>query len=179
MQNKTKNILHVYDFDDTLISTTAVVYIRNKNTGETKQIIAHKFYEYTLEPDEEFDLSEFEDLPNPKLLPLFSEFIEDINTLGESSVAILTARYNPEPIQRFLASHNITGIEIVAVGLADPKPGDKEVAAQRKKDWIRSQIIDRSLDFLLYFDDCEENIELAKELIEEFPHVTFLIELVD
>lgn len=173
-----KNTLIIYDFDDTLVSTTSAVYVKNKNSSSVKELVAHKFYEYELGPDEEFDMSEFEKLNDPELLPLFDDFVNDIKNYGKNSVAILTARYNTVPIKKFLNELGIVGIEIVGVGIKNPSPGDKDVAAGRKKQWIKSQIIKRNLNIVIYFDDNEDNIISAKSLEDEFKNVKFLITLV-
>jgi len=178
LKNTSKNTLHIYDFDDTLVFTKSIVHIKNTKTKKRKQIPVSKFYEYELKPNEEFDLSELENLSNMQTLPLFQEFIEDIRTLGPDNVVILTARFDPSPVYKFLKKFGISSVQVIPVGLKNPTLSDRHVAATRKKKWIRKQIIARNLGFLVYFDDNEGNIAAAKELEKEFPNITFLIELV-
>ena len=51
--------LTVFDIDDTLFRTAAKVKVRNKKTGDVKELPPVQFNKYKLKKDEEWDFGEF------------------------------------------------------------------------------------------------------------------------
>jgi hypothetical protein len=170
--------LHVYDFDDTLVRTDSAVYVVNCETGERLEVHPHEFHEYHLKPNETFDLSDFDNVEDPVLLPYFHKLKDDYEKLGRSKVAILTARPWPFGVHKFLSQHGMGDIVIRAIGFPNPTMDVRDMNAERKAAWLRQQLKKHPIKFMSFYDDNIANIEAAKELIEEFPNVVFNIQLV-
>ena len=77
-------------------------------------------------------------------------------------MVILSARSTPEPIEEFLASLDMKGIEIKALDNANPKV---------KAAWIDQWIREHGLEYVEFFDDSPKNIEAVRQLQEMHPGV--------
>ena len=51
--------LTVFDIDDTLFKTSAKVKVKNKKTGDVKELPPVQYNKYKLKKDEEWDFGEF------------------------------------------------------------------------------------------------------------------------
>jgi len=115
------NTLHIFDFDDTLVKSDAKVVITTQS-GETRELSSEEYAKYIKQPGDIEDFSDFDAYPqNPELIePVFSEFVDAINSDGLENVVILTARSNPGPVRAFLIKNKIPLIHVEAVGSSDP-----------------------------------------------------------
>lgn len=170
--------LHVFDFDDTLINTTSMIKVINNKTNDCKEIHPKDYHNYHLQLNEYFDLSNFDDVVNPILLPHYDLFVSLYQKLGPKSVAILTARPKAKGIISFLNEKGLKGVTVAAVGVDNPNVDVRYINAYRKKNWIKSKLDNEVIDLLSFYDDNEANIKIAKELIVEYPDVKFNIKLV-
>jgi hypothetical protein len=177
-QNVRIDELHVYDFDDTLVSTKGNIFVLNKNTGVKKQIETHAFHEYHLQEGEVFDITQFNVVIDPKLLPHFYKFQNDYEKYGKNKVAILTARAENQAIYDFLKPYGMDDIRVVAIGDAEPMTDVSVINATRKTAWLRKQLETNPIKFMSFYDDNVANITMAKTLEQEFPDVIFEFELV-
>jgi len=156
--NKTKAF--VFDFDDTLATTTAKVIVRNIYGKYITSLTPAQYNTYKLGVDEDFDFSEFK---NP-------EFIIDGNPTGLIELAkevyseghdfyILTARSEAasNPIAEFLKRFSIEAKTIYCVG----KSNKTNIA--KEKQTVLMAIINTH-DVTYFYDDDDKNIELANEL---------------
>jgi len=162
--------LSVFDFDDTLVSTTANVYITHKN-GKKLTLSPAEYAVYKPKLGDEFDFHEFDGpLKEPKVIKKnFDLFIQVLkkSALGRRT-SILTARAAHKPIQNFFKQFGITGLEIVALGSSDP---------QLKADWIESQI-KKGYNDIRFMDDSSKNIVAVKKMAKNYPNVRWLIKKV-
>ena len=158
--NKTKKAF-VFDFDDTLATTSCKVRVINKDKKTvSEKLTPSEFNTHKIDNNHEYDFSEFK---NP-------EFIKNANATDLISLAkkvheenhhvyILTARTNSmtEAIIEFLLKHNIEAIEIFGVGSEDKKVN---IAEEKRK--ILEEITGEFRK-VYFYDDCKENCDLAKK----------------
>lgn len=155
------NKAFVFDFDDTLATTTAMVVVRKIVTGkEIFRLTPAQYNTYELPEDCDFDFSEFK---NPELIingiptDLIS-FAIDVHNEGHDFY-ILTARNEAasNPIAEFLNRFGIEAKTIYCVG----KSNDTNIAREKQK--ILMAIINTHT-VTYFYDDDDKNIELANEL---------------
>jgi len=150
-------ILHVFDFDDTLIKSESSVKISHKN-GSTSILSSEEYAKYKEVDGDIFDFSEFDSYPKGAEIiePVFSELKNSISQDGKNSVIILTARSKSKPVSNFLSDHGIDGIKVVAVGSSDPI--DKAV-------YIMSQLKQGNVDLVRVFEDNVKNIREIRKMM--------------
>lgn len=106
-----KTTAYIFDFDDTLIFTTAKILVRNKITNNIiKTLFTAEFNnaEYTLKDSEIFDFSEFSNddiVQNEQPTPIISIFKSLYNAGYECF--IVSNRQNPQSIFKFLIGEGI------------------------------------------------------------------------
>jgi len=154
-----KNKAFVFDFDDTLATTTArVVIIENGQFSHS--ISAAEYNTYKLNENESYYFGEFKNpefIVNGKPLGLI-ELAKAVHAEGHS-LYILTARNEAasKAIAEFLIQYNITAKMIFCVG----KDSNTNIA--KAKQSVLMTIIDNH-DITYFYDDDEANIELASSL---------------
>ena len=154
-----KNKAFVFDFDDTLATTTARVVVL-ENGQFSRSISAAAFNTHKLNENESYYFGEFKNpefIINGKPLGLI-ELAKDIHAEGHS-LYILTARNEivSSAIAGFLARFNIAAKMIHCVG----KDSNTNIAKAKRS--ILMTIIDNH-DITYFYDDDEANIELASSL---------------
>ena len=153
------SILHIFDFDDTLIHSTSSVIINHSN-GTTSTLSSDQYATYDEQPDDELDFSDFDKYPeDAKIIgDVFTELQRAISRDGLSSVVILTARSNSEPVSSFLDNHGIPGVEVQAVGSSDPR---------KKAEYVVSRISEENIRFIRVFEDNARNIREIRKVIRK------------
>lgn len=113
--------LHIFDFDDTLVQSDSKVVITD-SLGRERSLTSEEYASYVKQPGDVEDFSDFDRYPkNPTLIePVFSELLAAISLDGIKNTIILTARSSPGPVRAFLASRDIKGIHVEAVGSSNP-----------------------------------------------------------
>ena len=159
--------LSIFDFDDTLVSTQAKVYITHAN-GEEETFTPAEYAVYEPQEGDQFDFNEFEGpLKNPAVIK--KNFNLLLQVLDKSSrnrrTAILTARENPIPVENFFKENGIEGIEIVALGSSNPQDKADWIEAQAKKGW----------NDIRFMDDSHKNISAVRTMAKNYPNVEWLI----
>jgi len=112
--------LHVYDFDDTLAKSEALIYV-HKNDGNTVTLTPEEFAVYEEQPGDKFDFSDFNRmLRNAKPISRNVKMIHKSLSDPTVKTTILTARAIAFPIRHYFKK--TFGIEpyVVAVGSSDP-----------------------------------------------------------
>ena len=157
--------LRVFDFDDTLAKTGSRVWV-DMPDGERKLLLPGEFAVFTAPAGAKFDFSEFDQLIDPKAYFWTGRILKNIyNKYGPGGVVILTARGVAGPVNQFLEQAGFTGIEVIALGTADP---------QAKADWIDARITRDGLHLVEFFDDSRKNVEAVKALAHEHPGVKII-----
>lgn len=162
--------LLIFDVDDTLIHTTANVWI-TKNGARIKKISNQQFNDYHLKPGEGFDFGEFNDpdiLANEKTTKYFDTLKREYRK--GTHISILTARNNTEMIRDFfLHKYGIDIKPALVFAIGDSRLGVSG-SVQECKAQVIEHIIKLGYRTLVFFDDNEGNLESAKEAVKKSKH---------
>ena len=147
----------VFDFDDTLATTTARIKVMD-GAGLVTHVQPRDFSNFKLNVGEYFDFTEFRDdrfIKNAD--PTFLMHLAQEVSEEDQDVYILTAREDDsaDAIQSFLANYNVNAKTIHCVG------GTKETIPQKKKEMLLT--IMQKYDKIYYYDDSPDNIESAPD----------------
>jgi hypothetical protein len=158
--------IYVSDFDDTLTTTSAVIYVTDAS-GQKRSISPAEYAVYEPQEGDTFDYSEFNDLIDPRPIPRYVRLLRKASKSDKiDKVAILTARGKVEPVARFLKMVGISdNIKIVALGDSNP---------ERKKAYLKRQI-EKGYTRMAFVDDSPKNVEVARELGKEHPEARVLV----
>ena len=156
--------LSIFDFDDTLATADAWIYIKHKNGKESKLDPA-EFAVYKQKEGDEFDFKDFDSmLKDPKVIKKnFQLLVKQIDKARKTTgrkVTILTARRLGFPVKHFLKTMGIDAY-VVPVGSSDPKV---------KAKWVERQI-NKGYDTIYFMDDSRKNIYVMKDMLKKYPHV--------
>jgi phosphoglycolate phosphatase-like HAD superfamily hydrolase len=163
--------LRVFDFDDTLVTTTSYIYVKNEKSGRSFKLTPGEYAVYTPKAGDVFDYSDFQKVNNPQLIKGYFEILRRMATSnkGDRGVFILTARSAYKPVQKFIKDSGIRGVYVVALGDANP---------EKKADWIEQQIKDKGYDDVFFVDDSQKNIDAVKKRLRAYPNVKQKIQVV-
>ena len=147
----------VFDFDDTLATTTARIKVMD-GAGLVTHVQPRDFSNFKLNVGEFFDFTEFRDDRFIKDAdPTFLMYLAQEVSEEDQDVYILTAREDDsaDAIQSFLASYNVNAKTIHCVG------GTQKNIPQKKREMLLT--IMQKYDKIYYYDDSSDNIESAPE----------------
>lgn len=155
--------LLVFDVDDTLIHTTANIYVM-KNGKKIKTISNQEYNTYRLKPGEYFDYSEFDD---PKILSkeTFTKYWDTLKREYKKGthISILTARADVDMIRNFFLQNGIDIKKELVFAIGDERLGLKG-SIQEKKSQVISHLYKLGYSTIIFFDDNEDNLKSAKQL---------------
>ena len=161
-------ILRVFDFDDTLATTTSNIYVKHKDGTETKMDPA-KYAKYNEKPGDEYDFREFNGmLNNPKVIKKNLKLLQRMLDNPQKKVTILTARKLGFPVRKFFKDEYGLDVYVVALGSNNPKD---------KSDWIE-QHIKKGYTDIAFMDDSSKNIRAVDKLKLKYPDVRIKTHLV-
>jgi hypothetical protein len=165
--------LRVFDMDDTLLTTSSMVIVKDQSGKEIKKITPAEYAVYTPIEGETMDYSEFSTLKDPTPIENAMESFKHIYNkgLGEHrKLAILTARGQPAKpeIKLFLQEMGLDPKNIEIITLADSDP-------IKKKEWIESQI-QQGYNDIAFYDDSGKNRKAVEELKEEYPNINLFVD---
>lgn len=103
----------VFDVDDTLVQTEAMIRVENTETGRVYKLTPEEFNEYTQEPQERLQFDEFscpDILNRGQLIDRYVYMLREAHRRNIRT-AILTARDNVELIQNWLRKRVNVDIE--------------------------------------------------------------------
>ena len=161
-------ILRVFDFDDTLATTTSYIYVKHKDGTETKMDPA-EYAKYSEKPGDEYDFRDFNrKLNNPKVIKKNFKLLQRMLDNPEKKVTILTARKLGFPIRKFFKDEYGLDVYVVALGSNNPKD---------KSDWIEKHIKKGYTD-IAFMDDSSKNIKAVDRLKSKYPNVRIKTHLV-
>jgi FMN phosphatase YigB (HAD superfamily) len=161
---------YVFDVDDTLVTTGAMIIVKDENGNLIKKITPHDYNTYKKQPGEQFDFSEFQsaDIFRKTAQPTkYFKIIKNISDAvnrgdSDSAIYILTARGSKikETIHDYLESHDIyvRSVDITTLGDRTDAP-----IAEIKKN-VLQKIRNKHIGNVVFFDDDEKNIELANQV---------------
>lgn len=162
-------ILVVFDLDDTLITTDSKIGVL-KGGKFSKHIDPTTFAQYTLQPGESFDFSEFDTtLKNPhhidNIMRIFKKSLQNKQT----RTFILTARGEKKPVEDFLKGIGASIVKVIAINSNDPN---------KKKEWISNQLKRNIYKKVIFIDDSIKNLHSVASLRMRFPNtkiITFTV----
>ena len=165
-ENKAKLKLRVFDFDDTIAKSDSNIYITT-DIGQQIVMTPTEYATHKVNPDYEYDFSEFDEVINPREIKQITNIIRNALNAGTEGreIAILTARA-PEaekPIRDYLESIGLDTSMITFVLLGSSNPQDKA-------DWVANRIENGAVD-VLFFDDSGKNVEAVQGLESQYPGV--------
>jgi hypothetical protein len=161
--------LAVFDLDDTIIVSEAKVHVLDTKSGNVlKSLTPSEFNFFKPKPNHQLSFTDFEDFEILKKSSFVNHILEDLQNFYKSGVhvAILTARPNSKMIRDFFLHNGIDIHRDLVIGVNDPSYGFQGSIAERKKEALHRLVQDGYKD-LIFFDDNEENLRLAKEIEQE------------
>ncbi len=169
IKGKRSDKLAIFDLDDCLIISAAKINVLDPKSGNVIKSLTPAEFNF-FKPSKNVAMS-FDEFENYEILKK-SQFIKDIldklldfYTSGVH-VSIVTARSNSAMIRRFFYENGIDIHPDLVIAVNDPSYGFKGSVAERKKQAIHGLVEQGYSDFI-FFDDNEENLELAKEIEKE------------
>lgn len=181
MNNKGFGSLSVFDIDDTLFHTTALIAVI-KDGKVVKELTNQEFNTYQLKDGEEFDFSQFGDAhkfyhesePIDKMIDNVNTILKKAESNPDSKVVIVTARADFNDKDKFLDTFRKHGLDIDKIRVE--RAGnitDIQDVAFKKVIIIRNYINTNRYDKVRLFDDNMANLKAFLKLQEEFPSITF------
>tara|TARA_R100000805_G_C3541955_1_gene56744 strand:- start:38 stop:625 length:588 start_codon:yes stop_codon:yes gene_type:complete len=158
--------LRVFDFDDTIAKSDSNIHITT-DTGEKISMTPGEYATHKINPDYEYDFSEFDEVINPREIKQITNIVRNAINAGTEGreIAILTARA-PEAedaIRDYLESLELDTSKITFVLLGDSDP-------QAKANWVANRIESGATD-VLFFDDSGKNVDAVEALANKYPDV--------
>ena len=164
--------LYVFDFDDTLVSSGAMVGVIHDD-GTTEKLASHEFATYVPLSGDDFDFSDFEIYPpDGKILSnMFNKMQDAIQQYGPEHVVVLSARANSTVMREFLQDHGLAhDIEIVGVGSSDP---------QDKARYVSAKVLSTGYDEVYVFDDSKANVQAIGHAVKNIDGTEYFGTLVE
>ena len=160
MHNEVSNtVLKIFDFDDTLVHSTANIIVYREN-GAVDHISSAEFRDVDLSNNDILDFSEFEIYP-PGLEPgpAMADFVDSMKK-DPSLVYVVSARENKRPIHAALKDLGvpIKMNHIYAVGSANP---------QKKYDAVKAIASSINPSGIFVYEDNAKNIDAISRLSKE------------
>ncbi len=194
--------LHLFDLDDTLMTTAAKVWVRHSSTGKAHALTPAQFTTYTLNEGENFDFREFSDvgiLSRGILVEYTRAIIDQITARGtKSHFGILTARGDKTLHAAFLIRlfRDLFGLRLrkgLIFAVSDErfsrhkdrsvdtrgKPFRSLSVSERKASVVLEDIIARGYNDISFYDDSRENLAAFRNLAKDFPTLVFKAHFID
>lgn len=162
-----KEKLVIFDLDDTLIRSNAKIKIISKKTGRVLSELTPSEFNFYSSRNRNHSLN-FDDFESEKILRE-SRFIRRIFNRFKKyysegiPVSIVTARSSSDLVRDFMLENGIDVHPDLVIAINDPKFGYSGSISERKQKAIIGLIDDGYTD-LIFFDDNQENLSLAKEI---------------
>lgn len=178
--------LYVFDVDDTLLWTTAVIRVVDAHGKTTDVLTGQQFTNHTLPVGHAYDFSEFKNAD--KFLTESTPIKTTINLIKHiqrtkpalSTIIMCTAREDLDNKDKVLQTFERLGINMSSIHIhrAGNLPQTMSIS-ERKMVFIRRYLKHCSFDRVEMFDDSSTNLSRLITLQPEFPFVEFIAWLVD
>ena len=154
--------LVVFDFDDTLATSEAFIYLTKADGSEVKMDPA-EYATYDEQPGDKFDFKDFNGmLKNPQTINRHMKMLKKALSNAQNKVTILTARSHGFPMKHFFKTQHNIDPYIVPVGHSSP---------QKKADWIEAEI-KKGYNKIFFIDDSQKNVDAVAKLRDKYPDIT-------
>jgi len=154
-ESKVKKI-RIFDFDDTVVKTKALVYVTNTKTGKEFELTPAQYAVYKPKGGDEFDYSDFRNVKEPIEIKQITSVLKRMSKRSDGDLFILTARAAYKPIKEYLNTIGVRNIYVVALDSADP---------QDKADWIEDKVDNEGYNDIYFIDDSPKNVRAVKEML--------------
>jgi hypothetical protein len=194
--------IHLFDLDDTLITTQARIGVRNASGDLERTLAPAEFTTYRLEAGQVFDFKEFSDvgiLSQGIVVHYTREIIAQLVQRGtRSRFGILTARGDKTLHAAFLIRlfRNLFGIRLqkgLIFAVSDARFGrhkDKATeqrgkpfstlsVAERKALVVLEDLLSAGYNDISFYDDSRENLAAFRHLAKAYPKVVFKAHFID
>ena len=154
------NKLYIFDFDDTLVQSTACVTIYHADNSVSR-LNSSEFAHYDEKPGDSFDFMEFEIYPpQGKTIPLTFEILQKLAIeLGPRHVIILTARGLAQPVKQFLKDQGLQiTIPVIAVGNSHPSA---------KAAYVAKRLCRGNYSSVHVYEDNHKNIKAIQNVVKK------------
>jgi len=164
LKGKIQDKIIIFDLDDTLVKTHARVKILDRKTHEILcELNAQEFNDFKKQDWHSISFDEFD---CPEILRQGKMIHEVFQILKEAysnkiPVAILTARGDSDLVREFFLDQSIDIHPELVIAINDPSSGLEGTIPQKKMQAIE-KLIDMGFKNMIFFDDHEDNLELAK-----------------
>ena len=153
--------LVVFDFDDTLATSQALIYL-TKADGTEVELDPAEYATYEQEPGDKFDFKDFNGmLKNPQTIDRNMKLLKKALSNKQNKVTILTARSHGYPMKHFFKTQHNIDPYIVPVGHSSP---------QKKADWIEAEI-KKGYNKIFFIDDSQKNVDAVASLKDKYPNI--------
>jgi hypothetical protein len=146
--------LSVWDFDDTLVSSSSAVTVEHGN-GEITVLDSASFAYFRGTRGDKIDFSDFNNVTRPRIIKKNMDAFKKAASDEETRTVILTARPkgSASAVKKFMDYLGVKNVEVVALASSDPM--DKER-------WIEKEAGD--VDEIDFTDDSSKNVEAVATL---------------
>lgn len=161
--------LAVFDLDDTLIISRAMIQVIDPKNGKVIQSLTpEQFNHYVHDPKNALSFKDFEDADILRKSSFIVEILEKLLNFYKNGVhvSIVTARSNSALIRNFFLENGIDIHPDLVIAVNDPQYNFTGSVAEKKKQAIHRLVEDGYTKFI-FFDDNEDNLRLAKEVEKE------------
>lgn len=173
----------MYDIDDTLLHTNALIHVKDKNGKVVKKLTNQEFNDHKLPKDHSYDFSEFRDAEkfNKESKPM-TGMLHQLKRVHQkaklglnkgSRIVFNTARGDFDDKEKFLSTFKQHGVDIdnIHVHRAGNLPGN-DAPALKKLHYIRQHLKDGYKEVHMH-DDSKTNLNAFLGLKKEYPDVRF------
>lgn len=158
--------LRIFDFDDTIVKTNSFIYVTHGD-GKKSKLTPGEYAIYEPKADDKFDFSDFDKVSDAKELRQTKKILKRfVDSQGERTIVILTARSKYKPVKDYLDDMGYSGIYVVALGDSNP---------EKKAEWIEGKI-NAGYNDVFFIDDSHKNITAVSNLKRKYPNVKFKIQ---
>jgi len=178
-KTNTRGNLSVWDIDETLFQTKALVHIM-KDGKRVRSLNNREFNTYKLKSGESYDFAEFRSaeifnktsVPIQRAIDKAAKTLKAYSQLPNSKVIVLTARSDFDDPHKFLSTFEKYGLNMRNVHVH--RAGNLGMAAaEAKKIFIQQYLNTNKFKSVSLFDDDPKNIEVFLTLRKQYPDVKF------
>lgn len=175
-----KNLI-IFDIDDTLVRSSANVYVM-RNNAVVKKLTTGEFTKYKLAEDEIFDFREFS--CSKQFYESAKPIHSTVDTLKHdlainNKVVMVTARADFNDRELFLDTFRSIGIDMDLVHVYRAGNITNGSIESKKRDIVHHLLSADKYAKAVMYDDCQKNLNAFMDLAEEFSDVKFFAIQVD
>lgn len=171
--------LTIWDIDETLFNTKALVYVM-KGGQIVRKLSNQEFNTYKLGAGESYDFREFRDAkhfrdtsePIAKAINKLIAIHKNVKAKG-SKMIVITARSDFDDRDIFLDTFRKQGIDIDDIHVHRAGNLNAPNSAEGKKIYIKQYLDTGKYARVRLFDDAVSNLEMFKGLTKEYPNIKF------